>query len=171
MRFHKICYRLNDPRWSFAPISGAGAAIHGGRFNPAGVEALYLSLSIAGAFVEISQGFAEKFKPCTMVCYDVDCEDIADLRTPASRKKHGVALDDMACAWFALKAGNRKPPSWRVAERLMTAGFAGLLTPSFAHGADPARHRNLVLWKWGDKPPHQVLAWDPDDRLPRDRHS
>src|SRR5688572_13189908 len=91
---------------------GAGAAVHGGRFNPKGRQALYLTLTIEAAFVEITKGFAEKFKPCVMVCYEVDCESIVDLRKEAGRTEHGVALDDMACAWFSILADNREPPSW-----------------------------------------------------------
>jgi len=36
-------YRAHTPRWSFAPLSGAGAAVQGGRFNRKGIEALYLT--------------------------------------------------------------------------------------------------------------------------------
>ena len=48
MRFQGDCYRAHNPMWSFSPLSGAGAAIHGGRFNSKGMPALYLSLSIEG---------------------------------------------------------------------------------------------------------------------------
>ena len=37
-------YRAHTPRWADRPMSGAGAALKGGRFNREGVEALYLSL-------------------------------------------------------------------------------------------------------------------------------
>lgn len=38
-----VFHRYLTPKWAFLPISGAGAAIDGGRFNRPGVEALYLS--------------------------------------------------------------------------------------------------------------------------------
>lgn len=171
MRFRKICYRLHDPQWAFEPTSGAGAAIHGGRFNPKGVEALYLALTIETAFAEISQGFTEKYKPCLLVCYDVDCEDIADLREEKDRAAFNVTLEEMASPWFFEVAQGREPLSWRLARRLMRQQIAGILGPSFAPGTDPVRHQNLVLWKWGSTSPHKVVAYDPDGRLAKDQKS
>ena len=37
-------YRVHTPKWASMPLSGAGAATHGGRVNRPGVEALYLVL-------------------------------------------------------------------------------------------------------------------------------
>jgi RES domain-containing protein len=42
-------FRVHDPKWSFAPVSGAGAARFGGRANRPGVDALYLSLELETA--------------------------------------------------------------------------------------------------------------------------
>jgi RES domain-containing protein len=171
VRFAGTCYRFHDPRWSFAPTSGAGAAIHGGRFNPKGVEALYLALNVETAFVEISQGFADKFKPTMLISYDVDCDDIVDLRTEAKRRRADVKLADMACAWFSDIGAGREPPSWTIGRRLIDRGTAGIMVPSFAGGADPDRHQNLVLWRWDSDLPHRVKVYDPDGRLPRDARS
>jgi RES domain-containing protein len=54
MRFQGICYRAHEPKWSFMPLSGSGASINGGRFNPKGIPALYLSLSVETAIKEIT---------------------------------------------------------------------------------------------------------------------
>lgn len=43
----EIFHRYLTPKWAFLPTSGAGAAIDGGRFNRAGVEALYLHLYLS----------------------------------------------------------------------------------------------------------------------------
>src|SRR5258707_2622722 len=107
LRFRGTCYRAHDPRWSFKPLSGDGAAIHGGRFNPKGVPALYLSLTIGGAIKEANQGFAFKIDPCVLCSYEVDCNDVADLRTNEGRAEHGVAFADMACAWFSAIADGK----------------------------------------------------------------
>ncbi|MFV0302812.1 MAG: RES family NAD+ phosphorylase [Paracoccus sp. (in: a-proteobacteria)] len=47
MRYRGECFRAHNPRWSFEPLSGEGARRHGGRFNPPGVPALYLSTTYA----------------------------------------------------------------------------------------------------------------------------
>jgi RES domain-containing protein len=170
LRFQAVCYRAHDPRWSFAPLSGAGAASHGGRFNPKGAPALYLALTIMTAVKEINQGFARKIEPCVLCSYEVDCEDIADLRNEAARGAAEAAFADMACPWFLDVADGREPASWRLAQRLIAAGCAGALVPSFAPGAT-AEDENLVLWRWGAEAPHKVNVFDPSGRLPKDQLS
>lgn len=51
-----VFHRYLTPKWAFLPISGAGAAIDGGRFNRPGVEALYLSGAPQTALEEYRQG-------------------------------------------------------------------------------------------------------------------
>jgi RES domain-containing protein len=151
-------------------LSGDGAAIHGGRFNPKGVPALYLSLDVFAAIAEANQGFASKFLPCVLCSYDVDCEDIADLRTDEARQELHVEPAEMECAWFLDASKGRQPPSWRLANRLIDGGSAGALVPSFAPGAREA-NQNLVLWRWSDSLPHKVSVHDPSGRLPKDQLS
>lgn len=170
MRFQGTCYRAHDPRWSFKPLSGAGAAIHGGRFNPREIEALYLGLRILTAVNEASQGFAFKIRPCVLCSYEVDCDAVVDLRTPEAAAGQGIGWEDMACAWFSLLSEGKEPPSWTVARALIAAGQAGVLVPSFAPGATEADH-NLVLWRWGERRPHRVRVFDPTGRLPKDQLS
>ena len=162
-RWRGLAYRAHDPRWAFAPTSGEGAAIHGGRFNPKGVKALYLALSIEGMFAELSHGFARRFPPLTVVTYDVDCADILDLTTEAGRQAAGTDLSTLGCAWMLDRAEGRVPPSWTLTKRLIAAGAAGALVPSFAVGAT-AGMRNLVLWRWGGET-QRVVAWDQEGRL------
>lgn len=109
MRFAGDCYRAHHPKWSFSPLSGDGAKVHGGRFNPKGTPALYLGLTIEGAVIEASQGFAAKLEPLTVCLYEVDGEDIVDLSTEEGRRDAGVALEDMACAWALDTAEGARP--------------------------------------------------------------
>jgi RES domain-containing protein len=134
------------------------------------MEALYLSLTIMTAIREASQGFAFKIEPYVLCSYEVDCDDIADLRTDSGRAPHGVTSADLASAWFAESASGREPRSWLLARRLITAGCAGILVPSFAPGAADGDD-NLVLWKWGAVLPHKVTVHDPSGRLPKDQLS
>lgn len=170
MRFVDTCYRAHDTRWAFKPISGDGAAIRGARFNPKGVPALYLALTIMTAVKEANQGLAYRIDPCVLCSYDVDCQDVVDLTTPADRDAAGIIEDDMACAWMDFLADGRRPPSWTIHDRLFGEGAAGILVPSFAPGAEEG-DRNLVLWRWGEDLPHKVAVIDPSGRLPRDQLS
>lgn len=170
MRFEGTCYRAHDPRWSFKPLSGDGAAIRGARFNPKGMPALYLALDIMTAIKEANQGFAHKIEPCVLCSYEVACDDIMDLRMQDARAESNVRFEDMACPWFSFLADGKEPPSWDIARRLHGEGKAGVLVPSFASGATAADH-NLVLWRWSNKLPHRVEVFDPSGRLPKDQLS
>ncbi len=151
-------------------MSGEGAARRGARFNPRGVPTLYLGLSIMTAIKEITQGLAHRLDPCVLCSYQVDCTDIVDLTTEQGRDEVSVALHDMADAWGDAIAGDRRPRSWSIYDKLISTGTAGILVPSFAPGAD-ASDKNLVLWDWTSDLPHRVEVFDPSSRLPRDQLS
>lgn len=148
----------------WAPTSGEGAAAKGGRFNPIGVSALYLALTIEGMFLEMGHGFGHRFDPLTICSYNVDVDDLIDLRTNAGRAAEGIDLAEMACAWAYERASGRMPASWEISRSLIAKGAAGILAPSFATGAG-ADHANLVLWRWGSTLPYKVEVHDPGGRL------
>lgn len=162
-----MVYRAHNPRWAFAPASGQGAAVHGGRFNPAGRETLYTSRRLETAWLEAQQGFPFKAQPMTICAYDVDCADVLDLTDPTLLAGHGIAAQELACPWEADATAGRRPASWRVADRMIADGIAGIVVPNFAHGATAA-DINAVFWHWSDTPPHRVRVIDPHGRLPRD---
>jgi RES domain-containing protein len=170
MRIQGTAYRAHDPRWSFTPLSGDGAAIHGGRFNAKGTPALYLGLAPMTAIKEAGQGLALKIEPLVLCSYEVDCEDIVDLTTAAGLKAGGVTRDDLACGWMLLAHEGKTPPTWAMADRLRAEGLAGVIAPSFAPGAT-ADDRNLVLWDWAAGRPHQITVHDPSGRLPKNQLS
>lgn len=165
MRFTGECFRAHDPNWFWTPLSGAGAALKGRRFNWPGLETLYLSLGYHTVFREVSGGFAHRLTPYVLCNYDVDCEDIANLRTDGERAAQvGVSLTDLSRAWGDALIARREPESWAVARRLLAEGYAGALVPSFATGAT-VDDQNLVLWRWGPDLPHKVTAYDPTGRI------
>ena len=170
MRFAGRCYRAHDPAWSFTPLSGAGAALTGGRFNRKGEPTLYLSLDVMTSFAECTQGFTQRLRPLTMCEYDVECDRIADLRDAANQASHGVRREDLACAWLSCQLAGKPAPSWLAADRLKVQGHSGILVPSFAPGATAA-NINLVLWRWGPDLPHKVDVYDPSGRLPQNQLS
>jgi RES domain-containing protein len=170
LRFVGDVYRAHNPRWSFAPLSGEGAQIYGARFNRPGTPALYLAGSIEDAVREVSQGFAHKIEPCVVCTYEIDCDDIVDLREAAEQSAEGVSLADMACDWMFVALSGRTPVTWELADRLIARGAAGLLAPSFARGAR-AQDWNLILWRWSARRPHRCRVFDPSGRLPKDQAS
>ena len=170
MRFVGRCYRAHDPFWSFDPLSGEGAAKTGGRFNRKGEATLYLSLDVVTSLGECTQGFTQRMAPLTMCEYDVDCANVADLRTAGSREALGVAWTELDCPWLTHLLAGTQSPSWEVADRLKTTGNYGVLVPSFVPGATES-NVNLVLWSWGTSPPCRVNVYDPSGRLPKDQLS
>lgn len=166
MKAPDTAFRAHNPLWSHRPTSGEGAARHGGRFNRIGWPALYLSLRYETAVLEAAQGFAKKLQPLTIVQYEIDCEDVVDLTQRPEQTKWKASLAMLTCPWLALAEAGQAVPTWDLAERMRTVGVAGIMVPSFAPGAGRA-DRNLVLWKWGSRRPHRVLAIDDENRLRR----
>ncbi|MEA2899863.1 MAG: hypothetical protein QOJ84_5478 [Bradyrhizobium sp.] len=123
-----------------------------------------------GMLVEMGHGFGHRFDPLTICAYNVDVDDLIDLRTGPARTAALVDLADMACPWALDLAQGKVPASWNLAGSLIAKGAAGILCPSFATGARPDLF-NLVLWRWGPAMPHKVEVHDPGGRLPKDQSS
>jgi len=156
--------------WAYSPLSGAGAKIHGGRFNRPGNNSLYTSLDPTTAWMEAQQGFPFKPQPMTLVAYQVDCDDIADLNDSKVQRILGCSPVELGCAWEDMADQNQEPPTWLLADRLQANGVAGLLVRSFAPGCS-ANNGNLVLWEWSNAAPHSVLVIDDLSRLPKTQDS
>lgn len=165
MRFRGTTYRAHHPRWAFRPDSGEGAALHGGRFNPPGRPTLYASLRVETAWLEAQQAFPFKAQPMTICAYEVDCEDMADLTDDDVLASLAIAREDLSCAWEDQSGLGMTPPSWRIADRLIASGAAGMLVNSFAPGAGPG-DVNAIFWSWEAEPPHRVRTIDDHGRLP-----
>lgn len=169
-RFDGVVYRAHHPAWAFDPESGDGAKLHGGRFNRIGMPCFYAALSLETAWLEAQQGFAFKAQPLTICSYRAELSDVLDLTNPDAHEAADVNHAQLGCAWERL-AGDRKPvPTWELAERLIAAGCAGVIVPSFASRATPD-NRNLVLWSWNREAPHRLQVIDDEQRLPRDQSS
>jgi RES domain-containing protein len=106
----------------------------------------------------------------TICAYAIDCEGILDLTDAEVLAGSAATPADLACAWEDIADRGGRPPSWLLAERLIAAGHAGIVVPSYAAGAGPG-DRNLVLWRWADTPPHRVRVVDDYARLPKDDRS
>lgn len=164
MKFQGVVYRAHNPLWSWAPTSGEGARLHGGRFNRAGVPTLYTSLSPVTALREASS-LPRPLQPILLCAYRVDAEPVFDALDASQRAALGVTDEDLRCPnWEREMLEGSVPASQKLADRLVAAGYVGLRTPSFAQGAGPD-DLNLVLWRWGDQLPSRVLLIDDERRL------
>ena len=55
MHYRGLLYRALNPIRAREPLSGEGARLHGGRFNPKGILALYTAMSVMNAIREANQ--------------------------------------------------------------------------------------------------------------------
>jgi len=165
-----ICYegklfRALNPAFAREPLSGRGAAIYGGRFNPKGVPTLYLSLSVMTALREANQ--IGNLQPTTLVSYDAAIDAIFDCRDSEALAAESMTADALAApTWRDEMKAAGEAKTQGLARRLMKAGHSGLLVRSFAPGAS-ADDMNLVLWRWGDSAPARLVLIDDENRLSR----
>lgn len=145
-RYAGPLYRALNPVYARAPLSGQGAAIHGGRFNPKGMPALYTALDPATALREANQ--VGSLQPTVLVSYKADIGPIFDTRTTTELDRHKLSSETLSDpGWRAKMLGGQLVPTQDFARALINAGFAGLLIRSFAKGAS-ADNLNIVLWRW-----------------------
>lgn len=144
--------------------------MHGGRFNRKGCAALYNSLSAETAWAEAQQAFPFKAQPMTLCGYVVDCDTVVDLTSYETLIRLEIDPKDLACPWEDLASRDITPPSWKIADKLIDAGVAAIIVPSFASAAGRDA-KNVVFWKWADTLPHMVRVIDDESRLPHDRSS
>ncbi len=159
-----VFWRMLAPRWAFDPLSGAGAARAGGRWNEPNQVALYLSESHAVAIAEYQQDLP---RPGTLTGYAVVAKAMLDLASPAIREAIGIDEAFLRQNWKQDRdiAGTR-PPSWDFARAAAKHGWAGIRVPSVQ-----TRGNNLVLWRWNVPDGAAVRFIDPVGDLPRDASS
>jgi RES domain-containing protein len=164
-RFEGRCWRMLGVRWQLEPLSGEGAAKTGGRWNPPGQKALYLSRDHGTAISEYHQMLV---RPGTLVAYDIESEAIADLtKGDFWRDGNGRRFGPSAasCNWRRIwKIEQRTPPTWLIVSALINSGADGALVPS----AQSKGGVNLVLWRWSNDPNSKgalVRVIDPESEL------
>jgi RES domain-containing protein len=160
------CWRILAPKWAHDPLSGDGAARFGGRFNPKGTPALYLSEGIDTAFAEYQQDLL--VRPGTFCAYQVNVLGIVDLCNAQTCKALALDRTILLSPWKTiLLVDKQTPPTWELSRLLLNQGFAGVRVPS----AQMNTGVNLVLWRWNDDPSRQVEVLDPRGDLPRNQES
>ena len=160
-------YRYLTPKWAYLPLSGAGAASVGGRFNRPGVEALYLSAEPETALAEYKQGSSLP-RPATLAAYELDLTDVVDLSAGYDPDHWAAPWADWTCDWrWIARVEHKVPPSWQLGDEAIRSGAAGLLFPSTHH----AGGSNLVVFSANLTSVDRLAVYDPDDMLPKDQRS
>ncbi|WP_371349186.1 RES family NAD+ phosphorylase [Ancylobacter sp. IITR112] len=165
MRHDGKLYRALNPIYAREPLSGRGAELYGGRFNPKGVPALYTSLSVMTALREANQ--VGNLQPTTLVAYEAEIDGIFDCRDDAALSAEGMDAAAIAdTTWRDQMKASGEAKTQALARRLIDAGYNGLLVRSFAAGSTAA-DLNLVLWRWSNAAPARLVLIDDENRLSR----
>jgi RES domain-containing protein len=155
------------PRWAYAPTSGAGAALHGGRANRRGIDAIYVSTDAQTAIAEYQQ-LSPLMPPGTLVSFEISVGPVVDFtaghRTDAWDPLWNDFYSDWRNLWFDKKI---EPPSWVLGDMAMAAGAKGILFKSRALSAGV----NLVLYPSTLMADDVFQAYDPANALPKNADS
>ena len=117
-------FRMLSPRWSWAPTSGDGAALQGGRLNRKGTPALYLADRPETAIAEYQQASA-LLPPGMLVNYEVTLDKVVDFSNGYTPEWDPL-WQDLGCDWRKLVfADNLEPPTWVIADHCQKLGFKG----------------------------------------------
>lgn len=163
----QLFFRFMTPRWSHLPLSGAGAAVGGGRFNRVGVEAVYLSTEHATAYEEIRQG-SSIAPPATLAGYKVKADEIVDFSGGFDPSIWTDEWREWDCDWkYVARIDKTTPASWVLGDMLITRGCRGLLYPSVRR----PRGTNLVLFPSNMTSSDSLEVHDPFKDLPADQSS
>ena len=141
-------YRALNPVYARMPLSGRGAELHGGRFNPKGTPALYAALDPVTALREASQ--VGSLQPTILVSYRAELAPIFDTRETAQLAAYGMTSEALANpSWRLAMLEGQRVQTQDFARALIAEGYAGLLVRSFAKGSVDT-DLNLVLWRWAE---------------------
>jgi RES domain-containing protein len=104
----------------------------------------------------------------TLAAYKITLAEVADLSQGFDPTGWDKAWIDWDCAWRQIARIDKKvPPSWMLADRVITAGLGGILFPSLRH----AGGTNLVIFPANLVDGDHVTVHDPEHRLPQDQSS
>lgn len=158
-----LLYRALNPIYARDPLSGCGAELYGGRFNPKGVPALYASQSPMTALREANQ--VGTLQPTTLVAYQADIHPVFDTRDDTNLSAFHMTPNDLAATtWRDEMITHRVSRTQKFAQTLINEGFAALIVRSFARGASNDEI-NVVLWRWNANPPSKLILIDDENRL------
>ncbi|ASI92572.1 RES family NAD+ phosphorylase [Vibrio mediterranei] len=150
-KFQGVCYRMHNPVWAWSPLSTEGASRVGGRFNPKGSPALYLSLKPETCIAEVAGGASTRLlDPMTLCSYHIDINGVLDLR---------LYYQEFSPGWRLELLKKKQPLGWVLYQALQQRPeVKALLVPSYQMVGE----YNLVAIRWEDG---EITLYDPDGRL------
>lgn len=158
---------MHVPRWASLPLSGEGAARHGGRANRPGVAALYLALETKTALAEYRQ-LSSLLPPGTLVTYRITLSRVVDFRAGYDGAHWDPLWESFGEDWRALWFDRRiEPPSWVLGDSVIAERGRGLLFRSALNESGT----NLVLYPDQLGEDDEIVVHDPRGDLPRDQAS
>ena len=162
----EVWFRILTPKWAHAPLSGAGAAANGGRFNRPGLAAVYLAQDPMTAIEEYRQDMPV-ITPVTLAAYVIGPFDAIDLADGAPDDQRPVPWNEWRCAWKLIaRIQKRTPPSWLCGDEALAGGIPAIRFPSTRRdgGVNLAVFPDLLT-------PSVIAVYDPDGALPKDQSS
>lgn len=156
-----VLWRAYVPQWAHDPLSGAGAARFGGRWNAAGQPCLYAARELSTAWAEYNQGFVQH--PATIAQLILTGARLADLTDAATLTEFAVTEAIHRCEWRDDLDHGREPATHALAAWLAETGFDGVVYPSFMSPGGTC----VALWRWNGDGLPELEVVDPDHRLPR----
>ena len=161
-------YRAHTPEWAFKPLSGAGAAKGGGRFNRPGIEALYLSFEADTAISEYKQT-SHLLPPLTLCQYRATLHRLVDLRlwTPNAHGWNALWME-WDSDWRDCQLNQHiDPPTWALSDLVRDANALGVIFPSMVSRGGT----NVVVYLDRLGVDDALSVVDPDGLLPSDNQS
>jgi len=154
-------WRAYVPRWAHLPLSGEGAARFGGRWNPVGAPTIYAARELSTAWAEYNQGFVQH--PALIVQLRLTGARLADLTEPIVFAELEVDPAIHEIEWRAMLDEGSEPPTHALRERLLEAGWDGVVYPSFMSPGGAC----VALWRWNTEGSPRLDVIDPEGRLPK----
>ena len=160
MRFRGTVYRAHNPQWAWTPLSGEGAqGVTAGASTSAAPPRSTVPFPRLGRYGR-QRHWADRCSPSRCAPVRSIPRPCSMLATRRKLQESGFGEADPACpTWEADMLGGRVAASQRLAERLVDAGYVGMLVRSFAVDASED-DVNLVMWHWGDVYPTRVTVID-----------
>lgn len=166
-RLDAVGFRMLTPRWAYAPTSGAGAALGGGRANRRGVDAVYVSIDAQTALAEYQQ-LSPLMPPGTLVSFEINVGHIVDFTGGYSPDEWDSLWNDFNCDWRNLWFDKKiEPPSWILGDMAIAAAAKGILFRSNIR----AGGINLVLYPGAFTTDDILTVYDPNHALPKNMDS